>query len=1085
MKHFTLFILLISFSISGQIKNPNWMRHSSISPNGNEIVFTYKGDLYKVPAAGGDAIQLTFHSAHDYKAIWSKDGSKIAFASNRYGNFDIFVMDAKGGEAKRLTFHSTNETPFTFSANDKDIIFGAQRQDDVKHRQYPTGSQPELYSVPVKSGKISQIMTVPAEYVQVSKNGKIMVYHDKKGGENEWRKHHTSSITRDIWTYDTKSKEHKMITSFNGEDRQPIFTSDEKSIYYLSEKSGTFNVHKLSLNNPSQDQQLTKFKLHPVRFLSMGNGVLSFGYDGELYTMREGKKPSKVKVNIRRQDIGNSDKFISINGGISEMKVSPNGKEIAFIARGEVFVTSVDKSFTKRLTNTPERERFVTWGPEGKSVVYSSERNGKWSIYKTEKVRKEEPFFYAATLIKEEVVIENKLDNYLPEYSPDGKKLAFIEGRKTLKIRDVATKKEITLLTPKDLYHMSDGDKYYTWSPDSKWLLVGWSKTLSNGEVLLMAADGSKRVNLNESGYYDYYPKWVNGGKQMLWFSNRNGLKSYATSGQSQNDVYSMFFTQDAWDEFNLSDEDHKLMLAIKEEAKKAKAKADKEKAKKDSKKGKDKKAKKDTKKKEKLLTFDWEHMKDRTRRLTIHSSRLGDAVLSKKGDELYYLSSFEGRSNLWSTNLRTRATKMVLKLNVGGGSLQWDKDMKNLYLLSSGRISKIDPKSGKQKGVRINSEMQFDENAERVAMFEHVWIRTNAIFYHSNFHGVDWKKMKKEYQKYLPHIGNGHEFSEMLSEMLGELNVSHAGSGYRGGGISNADATASLGIFMSYKHKGNGILIDEIINGGPLDKAKFKITAGMVIEKIDGVTIDKDQDVAKYLNRKAGKFMLLDILDPKTKKTHTITVKPISIGAENRLLYNRWVKINEKEVERLSKGKLGYVHIPGMSDGPYRSIYQDIMGKYSDREGMVIDTRFNGGGDLVADLAMFFTGVPFISYETEAKVVGGEPTSRWTKPTLSIFNESMYSDGHCYAQGYTDLKIGKTVGMPVPGTCSFAGWEGLPNGSYWGVVPVSAKNIDGKWMENLQTEPTIKVKNMPGVIDKGRDQQLERSVAEMLKDLK
>ncbi|MFY0630890.1 MAG: PD40 domain-containing protein [Flavobacteriaceae bacterium] len=1083
MKHFTLFFLLISLSITAQ-DNPQWMRHSSISPDGKEIAFTYKGDLYKVPATGGDAIQLTYHNAHDYKAIWSKDGSKIAFASNRYGNFDIYVMNANGGTATRLTFHSSDEIPFTFSANNKDIIFGTQRQDDVKHRQYPTGSQPELYSVPVKSGKISQLMTVPAEYVQVSKNGKTMVYHDKKGGENEWRKHHTSSITRDIWTYDTKTKAHKMITSFNGEDRQPIFSADEKSVYYLSEKSGTFNVHKISLSNPSQDEQLTKFKLHPIRFLSMGSGVLSFGYDGELYTMTEGKRPSKVKVNIITQDKDNSDKFISVNGGINEMKVSPNGKEIAFIARGEVFVTSVDKSFTKRITNTPERERFVTWGPEGKSIVYSSERNGKWSIYKTEKVRKEEPFFYAATLIKEEPVIENKLDNYLPEYSPDGKKLAYVEGRKTLKIKDLATKKEVTLLTPKDLYHMSDGDKYYTWSPDSKWLLVGWSKTLSNGEVLLMAADGSKRVNLNESGYYDYYPKWVNGGKQMLWFSNRNGLKSYATSGQSQNDVYSMFFTQDAWDEFNLSDEDHKLMLAIKEEAKKAKAKADKEKAKKDPKKSKDK-AKKDTKKKETLLTFDWEHMKDRTRRLTIHSSRLGDAVLSKKGDVLYYLSSFEGRSNLWSTNLRTRATKMVLKLNVGGGSLQWDKDMKNLYLLSSGRISKIDPKSGKQKGVRINSEMQFDENAERVAMFEHVWIRTNAIFYHSNFHGIDWKKMRKEYEKYLPHIGNGFEFSEMLSEMLGELNVSHAGSGYRGGRISNADATASLGIFMSYKHKGDGILIDEIINGGPLDKAKFKISAGMIIQKVDGVTVDKDQDVAKYFNRKSGKFMLLEILDPKTKKTQTITVKPISKGAENRLLYNRWVKTNEKEVEKASKGKLGYVHIPGMSDGPYRSIYQDMMGKYADREGMIIDTRFNGGGDLVADLAMFFTGVPFISYETEAKVVGGEPTSRWTKPTLSMFNESMYSDGHCYAQGYTDLKIGKTVGMPVPGTCSFAGWEGLPNGAYWGVVPVSAKNIDGKWMENLQTEPTIKIKNMPGVIDSGRDQQLERSIAEMLKDLR
>ena len=213
--------------------------------------------------------------------------------------------------------------------------------------------------------------------------------------------------------------------------------------------------------------------------------------------------------------------------------------------------------------------------------------------------------------------------------------------------------------------------------------------------------------------------------------------------------------------------------------------------------------------------------------------------------------------------------------------------------------------------------------------------------------------------------------------------------------------------------------------------------------------------------------------------------MKPISLGNERSLLYNRFVRINEKEVDKLSNGQLGYVHIPGMSDGPYRSIYEDMLGKYADRKGIVVDARFNGGGDLVSDLAMFFTGVPFITYATEAKVVGGEPTSRYTKPTLSMFNESMYSDGHCFAQGYTDLKIGKTVGMPVPGTCSFAGWEGLLGGGSWGVVPVSAKNIDGKWMENLQTEPQFKVKNMPGVIDKGRDQQLEKAVEELLKDVK
>jgi len=1081
MKQFTLLLTLICLSMYGQ-ENPNWMRHSSISPDGSQIAFTYKGDIYKVNANGGKAQQLTFHSAHDYKAVWSNDGSKIAFASNRYGNFDIYVMNAEGGKATRLTFHSNDENPYTFTKNDKEVVFGALRQDDVNHRQYPHRSQSELYSVPANAGRVQQIFTVPAEYVQYSKDGKTMLYHDVKGGENEWRKHHNSAITRDIWMYNTKTNEHKMITTHTAEDRQPVFSSDEKSAYFLSERSGTFNVHKMDINNPNNVEQVTSFKLHPVRFLSIGNGVLSFGFDGELYTMKEGEKQKKVKVTIVTQDKDNTDKFISVNGGINEMSISPNGKEIAFIARGEVFVTSVDKSFTKRLTNTPENERFVSWGPKGESVIYSSERNGKWSVYKTEKVRKEEPFFYASTLIKEEPLIENKLDNYLAQYSPDGKKIAFIEGRRTLKIKDIDSKKEVTLLTPKDLFHMRDGDKYFTWSPDSKWLLVDWSKTLSNSEVLLMAADGSKRINLNESGYYDYSPKWVNGGKQMLWFSNRNGLKSYATSGRSQSDVYSMFFTQDAWDEFNLSDEDYKLMQAIKEEEKKKKAKE-----KKDDKKKSDKKTdakKKDSVKTEKLLTFDWDNMKDRTKRLTIHSSSLGDAVLSKKGDYLYYLSSFEGRSNLWSTNLRTRETKMLMKLNVGGGSLEWDKEMKNLYLLSGGRISKLNPEAKKRESVNIKGEILFDEVSEREAMFNHVWIRTNAIFYEPTFHGIDWNKMKKEYSKYLPHIGNAYEFSEMLSEMLGELNVSHSGAGFRGGSVSNPDATASLGIFMNYNHKDDGILIDEIIKGGPLDKAKFTISAGIIIKKIDGVTVDKNQDIAKYLNRKVGDFTLLEIYDPKSKNTNTITVKPISLGAENRLLYDRWVKINEKEVEKQSNGQLGYVHIPGMSDGPYRSIYQDMMGKYFDKKGVIVDTRFNSGGDLVADLAMFFTGEPFITYATAAKVVGGEPTSRWTKPTLTMFNESNYSDGHCYAQGYTDLKIGKTVGMPVPGTCSFAGWEGLPNGGYWGVVPVSAKNKAGEWMENNQTEPTIKVKNMPGKIDNGIDQQLLRSIRELLKDV-
>ncbi len=291
------------------------------------------------------------------------------------------------------------------------------------------------------------------------------------------------------------------------------------------------------------------------------------------------------------------------------------------------------------------------------------------------------------------------------------------------------------------------------------------------------------------------------------------------------------------------------------------------------------------------------------------------------------------------------------------------------------------------------------------------------------------------------------------------------------------------LGIFRDYTHQGNGIKISEVLKDGPLDKAGFDLKPGMIIEKINGETVVPTRDIASYLNRMEDQFMLLEILDTNAKRKQ-ITVKPISLREEGGLLYKRWVKQNEAEVAKTSNGKLGYVHIPGMSDGPYRTIYDRMMGKFSDTEAVIVDTRFNGGGDLVADLAMFFTGIPFLSYETEDRKVGGEPTSRWTKPTLAMFNESMYSDGSCFASGYVDLKIGKTVGMPVPGTCSFAGWERLPNGGVWGVVPVSAKNKAGEWMENNETNPDILVKNQPELIAKGRDEQLERSIEVLLKEL-
>jgi len=1073
LNRITIFLFLFFTHTAFGQTSPKWVRYPSISPDGSVIAFTYKGDLYRVSATGGQALQLTFHEAHDYQPVWSPDGKQIAFASDRYGNFDVFVMNAQGGEAKRLTFHSNDETPFSFTPDGQSILFGGVRQDLATHRQYPTGSQPELYSVPAQGGRINMVLTSPAEYVQYSKDGKMLVYHDKKGGENEWRKHQNSAIARDIWTYDTKTKKHSKITSFYGEDRQPVLADGDKNIYYLSEESGNFNIHKLALADPSKNTKITSLKTHPVRFLSASvAGLLSFSYGGELYTLKEGGSPKKVDVQILTQDKSNKDSFLAINGGVKEFSVSPDGKEVAFVARGEVFVTSVDGKMTKRITNTPEQERFVEFAPDGKSLVYSSERDGHWQIYQAKRNRKEEPFFYASTLIDESVLVENKTDNYQPKFSPDGKKLAYIEDRRSLKVLDISSGKSVTLLTPKELYHMQDGDQYFTWSPDSRWILANVKSTMVNGEVTLLDAEGKKPMtNLTKSGYNDYAANWVNGGKQILWFSNRHGMKDHASSGGSQADVYTMFLTREAWDQFNLSKDDYSLFKEL-EKLKNG----EKPKDKKDS-------ARVEKEKKEIPIKIELNGIYDRKARLTIHSSSLSDAVLSKDGEKLYYLARFEKNANLWSTNLRTKETKMEISLEGTGGSLVWDKEQKHLFLLAGGKITKITIDGNKREPIQIDGDMLVDSDAERNYMFEHVWLRTKKMFYTPEMHGADWEGLKKEYVKLLPHVGNSYEFAELLSELIGELNVSHAGARYSRN-VPEADATASLGILLNYTHSGDGIQITEVLPQGPLDKAGFTIKPGYVIEKIDGETIASDRDIARYLNRKAGKFTLLEVLDPKSKNREQITVKPITLAEENQLLYKRWVKLNQAEVDSLSNGKLGYVHIPGMNDGQYRNVYEEMMGKYADRQGVVVDTRFNGGGDLVSDLAMFFTGDKFLTYATADRSVGVEPTFRWTKPTLAMFNEANYSDGHCFSCGYTDLKIGKTVGMPVPGTCSFAGWEMLPDGTRWGAVPISAKNKAGEWLENNETKPGFEVKNDPALLATGKDQQLEKAIEELLKDV-
>jgi tricorn protease len=1066
---------LVAALHSGAQNTPMWMRYPAISPDGKTIVFSYKGDLYKVASAGGEATPLTLHEAHDYMPVWSRDGKWIAFASDRYGNFDVYVMPAAGGESKRLTYHSANDVPYDFSPDGKTVLFGTARNDVYTSARFPNrGLFQKLYQVPANGGRSVMVLSAGSEFARYNKVGDKIIFQDRKGYEDAWRKHHTSSVTRDIWMYDTKKDEYVQVSAFEGEDREPVWGADDNTFYFLSEKDGSQNIYKGVVGGSATYTSLTKMKDHPIRHLSRSaNGTLCFTYNGEIYTLQEGGSPQKLNITIGTDTRSTEEKILPVNTGITQTALSPNGKEIAFVVRGEVFVTSVEGGLTKRITNTPQQERSVKFSPDGRTLYYATERGNSWDIYKASIERKEEPYFYASTVIKEEPVVATEAEEFQPEISPDGKEIAYLEERNVLKVYNTASKKSRTLVPPGVNYSYADGDQDYKWSPDGKWIVFDSDEgRWPSSEVALMKADGSgERMNLTKSGFGDGAAKWAFGGKALLWMTDRDGKRPLALQGARELDVYAMFFDQEAYDKFKLTKDEFGL----------AKEREDKEKE----------EAKKDTANKIAPPTKNWqplfEGLDNRKLRLTINSGNISDYLLSSDGEKLFYVARMEKGYDLWMTNPRTRETKLLAKMDGGPAGLDVTKDGKNLFVVSDGRIMKVDAESGKTTPVTVNGEMVLRAADERAYILDHAWRQVAKKFYDPKLHGLDWKGLHSDYARFLPHINNNYDFQELLSEFLGELNASHTGGRYSPP-QQNTDATASLGMLYDERHEGAGLKVMEVLEGGPIVNAKSKIKKGVVIEKIDGETITEDRDCSRHLNRKSGKNVLLSLYDPATQQRWEETTKPITQGEEQALLYNRWVENNRKKVEQLSGGKVGYVHVQGMNDASYRTVYEDAFGKNADKEALIVDTRFNGGGNLHDDLATFLAGKKYLHMAPQSQLInnGYVPRARWTNPSVVLMSESNYSDAHLFPYAYKAMGVGKTIGMPVPGTGTSVWWETQIDPTIvFGIPMVAYYGKEKRPLENLQLDPDIKVANDYKSVLNGKDPQLERAVKEMLEAIK
>ncbi|HLS31678.1 MAG TPA: S41 family peptidase [Flavobacteriaceae bacterium] len=1077
MRRFFLLTSLLTFMFSysfAQEQTAKWLQDPVISPDGQHLLFGYMGNIYKVNSDGGVAIPLTTGDVHYKHPVWSHDGKTIAFSNDRYGNFDVYTMAVNGGEQTRITYHSADDMAYDFTPDNKNVLVGNRRDAPAESVRFPGLRYfQNLYLIPTEGGRPELLTAAGVDNARFSPDGTQLVFQNIKGYEDYHRKHEKAAITRDIWIYDIENDTYKQITSDKNENRKPLFSNDGNAVFYTSEKNGVLNIYKHSLENQSE-VQLTDFENFPVRSLSLAkNGKLAFSWKGEIYTKTENGEPQKLEIKIENNPGYNTIQHKKINS-VTGFAVSPDEKQIAFVNRGEVFVTGVDNKQTKRITKTSEQERMLAWAPDSKTLFYSAEIDNSWNIYKTTLKYPEEEFFYAATTLNTEEVIATDAEEFQPKISPDGKKIAYVENRNILKVMDLNSGNKITVLPEGHNFSYSDGDWDFEWSPDSKWLLVDDEKGhFSTSSTALISADGKGEIiHPVNSGFGDYSAKWMLDGKMMTYKTSKLGRKSLAYQGSKEVDIYGVFFDQKAYDEFTLSEDEYKLKKAREEKEEKDKDESEKKKDK-----------KKKDKKKDEPLKLDLENLDNRKVRLTINSASISDYALNEDGSKLYYLAAFEKGYDLWVTEPRTRETKILAKLSTSGSKLYLTKDEESLILSRKGKLVKVDASSGKVTPIAMDAQMEVNPYEEREYIYHHAWRQVREKFYDPEIHGIDWEMYRDEYAKFLPHINNNYDFQILLSELLGELNASHTGGRYSPK-FDNEEKTASLGLLYDETYKGEGIKISEVLSGGPIDNAESKVKKGDVITKINGQSIEENENWFQHLTNLDNKNLRLTF--QRGKKTFDETIKPISLGKQQQLMYKRWVTTMEKMTDSLSDGQLGYVHVQGMNDRSYREMYDKAMGKNIDKKALVVDTRFNGGGWLHNDLNTFLSGNLYLRFAPQGNITkGGEPVDRWSKPSIVLMSEGNYSDAHIFPYVYKQNGIGKLVGMPVAGTGTAVWWERQIDPTIvFGIPMVATIGEEGRPTENLELEPDIEVPLPYDEFLNGKDRQLEAAVKELLKEV-
>lgn len=1061
---YLLSIILAFLSITTYAQSS--IMQPTLSPDGNQLAFSFQGDVWVSEISGNNLRRLTIHEAYESRPVWTNDGQHIVFSSDRFGNDDIFKISADGGTPERLTYHSANDSPYSISPSG-DILFTTARNYKQVEREA------EIYILENGENTEKRFLDALGFDPVTSPDGNKIAF--VRGTCRIAREAYNGPANRDIWVYDKTSNDYTQITTHGTNDFNPHWLSNN-GLIFISGRSSRYNIHQADLQgNISQLTDQEGFGIIDFSVSTQAN-TIAFQTAEKAYTFDLNSKQAQP-INISINSDYRFDPVVkeSMRNSVDEFTVSPNAKFIAYTNRGELFVTRNDMEDDKsvRLTDGPARESAPVWLNDS-VLLFISDREGQKDLYAIQSSDDDESdLFYS---FKHNISRETKTDEEEsnPVVSPDGKKIAIQLGRGILKVFDIDENGKLS--KSKTLLDGWDAPSGVSWSPDSKWLAYSKSNLDFNEDVFIHAADNSQDpVNVSMHPKGDYNPVWSKDGSKLGFVSERNN---------GDNDIWFAWLKQEDW-------EKSKAEWTRREKEKGDKAKKDK----------KDDEDEEEDKKETSDLVIDFDKMYQRLEQVTRYTGGESDFTFDAKGEYIYFTNSGVSRKNYDIDRSLFKikwdgSDKEEIKGASNTYGLQKYPIKGNIYLMSrGGQINVLNTKSDKIEKRPVNSEMKIRYKAELEQIFEEGWRVLNDGFYDPEFHGQDWDNLKKTYKPIALAASTKQDFQMIFNLMLGQLNASHMGLyGRNTQKETQQESTGRIGI--EGKSTKEGFEISRIVYDSPADKTESQLQAGDVITAVNQAKVESSDNFYAHLEGTTNERTLLSV--KRGGEDLELIIWPTnSLRSE---LYDGWVEDRRKLVDQYSGGKLGYLHIQGMNWRSFERFERELMAAGYGKEGIVIDVRYNGGG-WTTDYLMAVLNVDQHAYTIPrgaAKSLSehknyrenypfGErlPLASWTKPSIALCNQNSYSNAEIFSHAYKTLDLGTLVGKPTFGAVISTGGAGLQDGSYIR-LPFRAWYVKAtdENMENGPAIPDIIVENPPAYKAKNTDPQLKRAVDELLGQL-